>query len=59
MRDLESGEDIELLVNSFYASIEENDVLNHIFNNIAKVDWEHHLPKIYDFWQTLVFHKVV
>tara|TARA_B110000305_G_C19377446_1_gene607748 strand:- start:103 stop:282 length:180 start_codon:yes stop_codon:yes gene_type:complete len=58
MRDLESGEDIELLVNSFYASIEENDVLNHIFNNIAKVDWEHHLPKMYDFWQTLVFHKV-
>jgi hemoglobin len=59
MKDLESGEDIELLVNSFYASVQENEALNYIFNNITKVDWEHHLPKMYDFWETLVFHKVV
>lgn len=59
MKDLETREDIELLVNSFYVGVQENEVLGHIFNDIAKVDWEHHLPKMFDFWETLIFHKAV
>ena len=59
MKDLETREDIELLVNSFYVGVQENEVLSAIFNDIAKVDWEHHLPKMFDFWETLLFHKAV
>ena len=59
MKDIESREDIELLVNSFYISVQQNEMLGYIFNDIAKVDWEKHLPKMFDFWETLIFHKAV
>lgn len=59
MKDIEERKDIELLVNSFYKRVQENETLGHIFNDIAKVDWDHHLPKMFDFWETLIFHKAV
>lgn len=31
----------------------------NLFNTIAKVDWESYLPKMYDFLETLLFHKAV
>ena len=48
--DLADRNDIELLVNSFYDKVKSNQVIGHIFNDIAKVDWDTHLPKMYAFW---------
>ena len=60
MKDLENREDIKELVNSFYNALQtENKELNALFNDVAKVDWESHLPKMYDFWETIIFHKAV
>ncbi|MBC8053693.1 MAG: group III truncated hemoglobin [Sphingobacteriaceae bacterium] len=55
MKDLISREDIELLVNAFYQKVQKDDVIGFIFNDVAKVNWEQHLPKMYDFWETILF----
>ena len=57
-KDIETRTDIELLVNSFYQSIQKDDLIGPIFNNIARVNWEEHLPKMYDFFETIILgHK--
>jgi len=58
MKELETRADIELLVNSFYKKVQEDDTIGPFFNNIAKVNWSKHLPKMYQFWETLVFGQV-
>ncbi len=58
MKKLESREDIELLVNSFYAKIANDNVIGFFFNEVAKVDWDAHLPKMYNFWETLLFGQI-
>lgn len=47
-------DDIKLLVDTFYDKVKANSVIGHIFNDIAKVDWDHHLPKMYLFWAGLL-----
>lgn len=56
-KDIESKEDIMILVNSFYNHVRRDKVLGPIFNDIAKIDWNAHLPKMYDFWETVLLHK--
>ena len=55
MKDILTRTDIELLVNSFYKKVERDDLIGYIFTDLAKVNWEHHLPKMYDFWETILF----
>lgn len=55
MKDLESRNDIQLLVDQFYLKIQHNEQLGHIFNDIMKVHWDSHLPKMYDFWESILF----
>lgn len=52
--DIESRADVELLVNTFYDSIRAHPLLGPIFNDIAQVNWETHLPKMYSFWGSLL-----
>lgn len=57
-KDIESREDVEVLVNSFYSRVQQDDLIGPIFNDVAKVDWGHHLPKMYDFFETIILgHK--
>jgi hemoglobin len=35
--------------------VRQDEVIGHIFTDVAKVNWEHHLPKMYDFWETILF----
>ncbi len=53
-RDIENRADIELLVNTFYDKVQINSLLGPIFNDIARVDWDHHLPRMYQFWAGLL-----
>ena len=52
--DITNKPDIELLVNTFYDKVKTNKIIGHIINDVAKVDWEHHLPKMYSFWASLL-----
>ena len=58
MKKLESREDIELLVNKFYDKVGKDATIGFFFNDIAKVNWNEHLPKMYKFWETLLFGQV-
>src|SRR5204863_2565166 len=49
--------DIERLVNAFYAKVQRDDLLGFIFNDVANTDWATHLPKMYAFWETVVFRS--
>lgn len=53
-REIANRSDIELLVNSFYEKIKKDDLIGFIFNDVAKVDWSHHLPIMYSFWESLL-----
>jgi len=55
-KDIKSSEDIKLLVNKFYKKVNKDDLLAWIFNDFAKVDWETHLPVMYDFWSTVLLY---
>lgn len=52
--DIQSRMDIELLMTMFYEKVKKDDTIGYIFNDIAKVNWEHHIPIICDFWETLL-----
>ena len=51
--DITGRKDLELLINSFYAKVKNDEVIGHFFNH---VNWEKHLPVMYDFWENAVFY---
>ena len=53
--DLKGMADIERLVNAFYERVREDELLGFIFDEVAKIRWEVHLPKMYAFWETVLF----
>lgn len=53
-KDIETREDIELLVHSFYAKVRAHENLGPIFNS-AIDDWDSHLARLTDFWETNLF----
>ena len=44
------------MVDTFYAKVRSNATLGSIFDDVAKVDWGHHLPKMYDFWSSILLN---
>ncbi len=53
--DIKNREDIEKLVNAFYAKIKADAAISYFFNDVAKVNWENHLPKMCDFFENILF----
>jgi hemoglobin len=49
-RDLDTPEEIGEMVRRFYADVAQDDLLGPMFNDVARVDWSAHLPKLTDFW---------
>lgn len=58
MKSLETREDIELLVNSFYEKVVNDDMIGFFFKDVVKVDFEKHLPKMYSFWESILFGQM-
>lgn len=54
-RDIASRADIERLVDGFYGRVRGDELLGPIFNDVAHTDWARHLPKMYDFWEGVLF----
>ncbi len=55
LTDLHGRAEIEQLVNAFYERVREDDVLGFIFTEVAHTDWTAHLPRMYAFWETVLF----
>ena len=53
-QDITNRSSIETLVNSFYQKVRQDEVIGYIFNDIAQVDWESHLPTMYRFWASVL-----
>lgn len=48
-KDIESRACIENLVNTFYQKVKEDELIAFFFDEVAQLNWEKHLPKMYDF----------
>ena len=59
MKEIESRADIELLVKEFYGKVRKNDALGPIFDDIMKINWDHHIPILIDFWETILLDNPV
>jgi hemoglobin len=58
MKDIETREDIVNLMNAFYKQALNDETIGYIFTDVAKLDLEHHLPIIADFWEMILFGTV-
>jgi hemoglobin len=54
-RDIQTAADIKFMVDSFYEKVNHDNLLSPVFNDFAQVDWEVHLPKMYSFWESILF----
>ncbi len=50
-RDLDNAAEITEMVRRFYADVTQDDLLGPMFNDVARVDWSEHLPKLAAFWR--------
>lgn len=50
LRDLDDRAQIHDLVVAFYREIVFDDLLGPVFQEVAEVDWSHHIPTLVDFW---------
>lgn len=53
-KEIESLEDIQLLVNTFYEKVRRDPTLASVFEERINGKWEPHLVKMYKFWQTIL-----
>lgn len=54
-KDIEDRKDIELLINSFYDKVKQDAIIGSFFTEVVQVNWEKHLPVMYNFWENIVF----
>lgn len=55
--DIAGRSEIETLVNAFYDRVRTDEVLGFIFDKVAQTNWHTHLPKMYAFWETVLFRS--
>ena len=59
MTDIQNREHIVVLINAFYEKVREDTSIGPFFSEVKKVNWEKHLPVMYDFWESTLFYKQV
>lgn len=57
MQDIETKQDLEILLSKFYSKLLSDETVSYIFTDVAKINLEMHLPKIIDFWNLSLFGK--
>lgn len=53
-KDIENRTDVSLLVHTFYNKIRADKEISPYFNELIQ-DWDSHLEKLTDFWETNLF----
>ncbi len=54
--DIANRDDIRQLVDSFYEKVKANQVIGPIFTDQFHINWERHLPVMYEFWENALFY---
>jgi hemoglobin len=57
MKDLENREDLLILLTAFYDKVRRDEKIGAFFNDIVEINWDEHIPRIADFWDTILFDK--
>ena len=55
MTDIQTREDLHLLMSEFYKKLFSNDKISFIFTDVAKIDLAPHLLDLVDFWEQILF----
>lgn len=56
-KDIISRSDIETLITRFYDTVQTDPVIGYFFTDVAGVNWEKHLPVMFDFWENILFYS--
>lgn len=56
-RDIDSAEEITEMVRRFYADVVQDPLLGPMFDDVARVDWSEHLPKLAAFWSRILLSE--
>ena len=54
-RDLDGPAEVAEMVRRFYAAVAQDNLLGPVFEEVARVDWAEHLPKLTAFWCRALF----
>jgi len=54
MNDIQTQEDLYLLVDEFYKKLLSDDAISYIFTDIVKIKIEEHLPILVTFWSQAI-----
>jgi hemoglobin len=54
MKDIESKEDIALVVSQFYEKLLTDETIGHFFTEVITLDLQQHLPVIISFWDSML-----
>lgn len=52
-KDIANKQDLEIIVNHFYEKVKQDDLIAAMFEH---VNWDTHLPLMYDFWDNVLFY---
>lgn len=58
-RDLETRDDIDVLLRRFYTRAMSDPLIGYLFTDVAHLDLEHHLPRIGNFWEQVLLQRPV
>lgn len=56
-KDISNRKDLLLLVTEFYKKLLADDSISYLFTEVAKIDLDHHLPVLVDFWDSILFNS--
>ncbi len=59
MNDITTREDVEFLVKEFYNQVIKDELIGFFFTDVAKIDLNKHLPKMYNFWESILLGNPV
>jgi len=55
--DIQTLEDVQLLVNTFYNKVQQDEIIGKIFNDVIQDRWPQHLETMYKFWQSILLDE--
>lgn len=57
MQDIETRNDLEALMVSFYGKAMKDELIGHYFTEVVPLNLETHIPLIAGFWESVLFEK--
>lgn len=54
LEDIQSTNDIKLLLDKFYEKVLRDEIIGYIFTDVANINLPHHMPILYSFWESIL-----